>query len=346
MIRAREILELTRARLVQMLREPEILFWVFAFPLLLTLVTGLAFRGGGSSSSRVAVVEGAGANELREAFASANELEARTVPTADEGAKLLRSGAVDALVEADSPRARITFDEARPEAAAARLRVENALQRAAGRRDVAEIDSVAVTQRGSRYVDWLVPGLLALNLMSTTIWGVGFALVEARQRRLLQRFLVTPMKRSSLLFSYVLARVVLLAAEALVLVAFACLIFGVPFRGSALAFGALTLLGALSFSGLAILLGSRVRTPEAASGLIYLSMMPMGLSSGVFFSYERFSPLLQPLIKALPLAALSDALRGVMLEGASLAAFVPELAILGAWGVATFVIGLVIFRWQ
>lgn len=343
MNRVREIVELTRARFLLMLREPEVLFWVFVFPIMLTVITGLAFRGGGATTSRIAVVDGPGASELC-AELERDGVEVETFDDADRAAAALRSGAVDALV--DRERRRVELDPARDAAVAARLRAEGALQRLAGRTDPIAIDTVEVRERGSRYVDWLVPGLLGLNLMSTTIWAVGFALVEARQRRLLKRFLVTPMARSSFLASYVLARMIVLVAEVAVLLAVACWIFGVPMRGSLASVALLSVVGALAFSGLAILIGSRARSPEAASGLIYLTMMPMGLSSGVFFSYERFAPALRPVIEALPLTALNDALRATMLEGASLASFGAELAILAAWGVASFLIGLFLFRWQ
>jgi len=340
----RVVLELTRARLLQMVREPEVLFWVFAFPIMLTMVLGLAFRGGGPSDSKIAVVAGPGAEETLAALVRDEQIEAQVLER-EEAQRRLRTGAVDLVVETASGTV-LRFDEARDEAVTARLRAEAALQAAAGRTDPLALGHERLTERGSRYIDWLVPGLLGLNLMSTGIWGVGFALADSRQKKLIKRFLVTPMARSSFLLSFVLARLVLLVAEVVVLILFACLVLGVPFRGPLGSFAALCLFGGLAFSGLGVLIGSRARTSEGASGLINLSMMPMGLASGVFFSYERFSEGLQPWIRALPLTALNDALRGVMLEGRSLAAFLPELGVMAAWGLGAFWLGLAIFRWK
>jgi ABC-type multidrug transport system permease subunit len=107
-----------------------------------------------------------------------------------------------------------------------------------------------------------------------------------------------------------------------------------------------TLLGALCFAGMGLLVVARAQTLEAASGLMNLVMVPMWLLSGVFFSSERFPSAVQPVIHALPLTGLNDALRGVMLEGQRLPAIAPELLLLSVWGAASFALALKIFRWQ
>jgi ABC-type multidrug transport system permease subunit len=195
-------------------------------------------------------------------------------------------------------------------------------------------------------VDWLVPALLGMNLMGTGLWGIGFAVAEQRQKKLLRRFLVTPMKRSSYLLSFVISRLVFLVIELGVLLTFGLLILGVPLIGSVFAFTVLCLLGSLAFAGVGLLVASRPKTIEGISGVLNLVMMPMWLCSGVFFSYERFPAPVQVFCKALPLTALNDALRLVMLDGKSLGSLFAELAVLLLWGVLSFLVALKIFRWE
>lgn len=339
----RTFLELCRMRLVLLFRQPEVVFWAFVFPILLTMVLGLAFRSRTLAASPVAVLEGPGASELVARLAPEADLAPRTVEGRAELQRLLRSGAVDVALEpaADGGRPAVRFDERRSESELARLRVEQALTRPAE-----ALERLPDEEGAPRFVDWFVPGLLALSIMSTSVWAVGFSFVEARQKRLIKRFLVTPMPRSSYLLSVVAARLVLLVVEVALLVAFATLVLGVPFRGSPLAFALFAFVGALSFAGIGILLGSRSRTPEGAAGLINLAMMPMGLAGGIFFSYERFAEALQPVVRALPLTAFADGLRAIQIEGRGLGSLLPELANLSLWGILAFGLGLAIFRWK
>ena len=248
------------------------------------------------------------------------------------------------LLPGDPPGLR--YDPDRPEGRDAHLRVRDRIQRAAGRVDPVAIREEIVRETGSRYIDWLVPGLVGMNLMGTGIWGIGFALVEARQQKLLKRFLVTPMRKSSFLLGAILSRLGFLVAEVVVLMAFAMVVLDVPVRGSVVAFGIVCLAGAACFSGMGLLIAARPRTIEGASGIMNLVMMPMWLLSGIFFSYHRFPEVMHGPIRALPLTALNDALREVMLEGAPLWATAPEIAVQLAWAVGCFALALRYFRWQ
>ena len=238
------------------------------------------------------------------------------------------------------------FDPTRPESRIARLEAADALQRAAGRTDPLPVRAEEVTEKGARYIDFLVPGLLGMNLMGTGIWSLAFSITNARNRRVLKRLVATPMRRSDYLLSQIAGRMVFLPLEIALLAGFGWLVFDVPMRGSILLLVAVCLLGAISFCGLGLLVGCRVRTIEGASGLANLVMMPMWLLSGVFFSSERFPDVVQPLIRALPLTALNEALRAVMNEGQGLLHTAPQLAILAAWGAASFVAALALFRWK
>jgi len=343
-----ELRELTVVRTKLFLREPEAMFWTFVFPLILAGVLGFAFRSSGPSASIVAVT-GAEPEALAERLAGDELLTVEVLVDGEAALDGLRGGRYDAVVSAgDGSDAAplVRLDPARPEAATARLRIERRLLASGGTRVDAIVTAEPVKARGSRYVDWLFPGLLGMNLMGTGMWSIGFAVADLRRRNVLKRLLVTPMRRSSLLASFLLSRLVWLAVELVVLVGFAMLVLGVPFESGAGVFLAVAFLGATVFAGLGLLATARARTIEGASGMLNLVMMPMWLASGVFFSYERFPDAVQPLLRLLPLTALNDALRALMLDGAGVGAIAAPLAVLVAWGVGGFLLALKIFRWQ
>ena len=336
--------ELTASRVRDFLREPEAVVWVFLFPLLLAVVLGFAFREKPPDRTPIGVVAGPGSEATLTALATSPGLLPRAY-SAEEGRNALRTGKISLLVEPGPPVV-FRFDETRPDSRIARLEAEDSLQRAAGRTDRLSVRSEKVTEKGARYIDFLIPGLIGMNLMGTGIWSLAFSITNARNRKVLKRLIATPMRRSDYLLSQILGRMVFLVPEIVLLAGFGWLIFDVPMRGSLILFFGLCLLGAMSFCGLGLLIASRVSTIEGASGLANLAMMPMWLLSGVFFSAERFPDAFQPLIRALPLTALNDGLRAVMNEGQGLAQIAPELGILAAWGIVSFAVALKIFRWK
>jgi ABC-2 type transport system permease protein len=338
------LMELTRARLRELIREPEAVFWVFVFPILLAAILGLAFRSRPPEPLPVAVVAGPQADARLTALSATGDLRASVLPEADARQSLIR-GRVVLVVSQDDPPS-YEYDPTQPESRAARLAVDAALQRAAGRQDAFSPGRAEVTEPGSRYVDFLVPGLLGMNLMGTGMWGIGFSLVVARNGNLLKRLIAAPARRSHVLGAQLTSRLIFLIPEAGALLLFAYFALGVPLRGSILLLVGISLLGALAFSGLGLLTAARPRTIEGVSGVMNLVMVPMWIFSGIFFSTERFPTTMQPFVQALPLTALNDALRGVMLEGSGLIALLPELALLAVWGGVSFVLALKFFRWQ
>ncbi len=245
-----------------------------------------------------------------------------------------------------APDVEYRYDATRPESRIARLAVDDALQRAQGRAEVARTRDERVTEPGGRYIDFLIPGLIGLNLMGSGMWGLGFNIVTARGRKLLKRFAATPMRRSHYLLSFMMSRLVFLALEVVAVLGFAWLVFGVTVRGSLFSVAVIVLLGALTFSGIGLLVAARPTTIEGVSGLMNFVMLPMWMLSGTFFSSARFPEFAQPFIKALPLTAVNDSLRAVINEGASLASNWAALAVLLAWCVVSFIVALRIFRWQ
>ena len=337
------LLELTRARIRELTREPEAVFWVFVFPIVLAAVLGLAFRSKPPEALHVGVVAGPQAAS-RVAALSGPDLQVALIPEADASLTLARGRVVLLVSGGETPS--YTYDPTQPESRTARLLVDAALQRAAGRADAFAPGRTEVTQPGARYVDFLVPGLLGMNLMGTGMWGIAFSLVVARNGNLLKRLVAAPARRSHLLGAQLTSRLIFLIPEAGALLLFAHFALGVPLRGSLLLLAGVSLLGALAFSGLGLLTAARPRTIEGVSGVMNLVMVPMWVFSGIFFSTERFPAALQPFIQALPLTGLNDALRAVMLEGAGVVTVLPELALLAVWGLVSFVIALRIFRWQ
>jgi ABC-type multidrug transport system permease subunit len=335
---------LTVWRIREFTREPEALFWVFVFPVLLALALGLAFESRGMPTAHVAVQRGPGADALVATLDSAPGIDPVLLDSA-EAYQRLRAGRVSLVVR---PGAALVFqyDSTREESLVARLVTDRAVQRAGGREDVRAVEDVRVTEPGARYIDFLLPGLLGMGIMGTGMWGVGFGIVKTRKERLLKRLLASPMRRTEFLFAFMLSRLVFLGGEVGLLLLFGVVVFGVPVRGSIAAITAIVVLGALAFAGLGLLVASRSKTIEGVSGLLNVVMVPMWICSGVFFAYSNFPDVMQPFLLALPLTALNDALRAVMLDGTSLASTIPLLGIMTAWGVGSFGLALWIFRWH
>lgn len=343
--RDRSLVQLTLVRFLEFVREPEALFWTFVFPILLTAGLGLAFRSRPPETAKIGVLSGPRAEVVAAPLAADPRVEVQRL---DDGAaaRALRTGKIGVLVEARGDSVTYRLDDTRPEARAARALADDILQRAAGRADPVPVAEVQVRERGSRYIDFLVPGLLAMNLMGTGIWGIGFTIVDQRRKRLLKRLVATPMSRGQYLLSFILSRFGWLVLEVMVLVGFGLFVFGVPLRGSFATLALGCLLAALMFGGIGLLIASRPKTIEGASGLMNLVMLPMWVFSGVFFNAANFPAVMQPFIQALPLTAAVDALRATMLEGATLAQLAPELGLMAAWMVVSFALALRMFRWQ
>jgi len=334
------------ARMKELKREPEVVFWVFAFPLLLALGLGIAFRNRPADTTSVATVAGPGARDAQSMMQSRKTIHADVLEKT-RALQEFRLGKYDLVIEPDGKGGfQYIYDPSRPESVLARAQVDDALQSAAGRKDPLATSAVASSEPGSRYIDFLIPGLLGMNLMNAAMWGIGFAIVDMRQRKLLKRFVGTPMRRSDFLLALTSSRLILMLIEVGLLLGFGVLVFHMRVMGSLFTILLIGSAGALAFGGLGLLTASRAQKIESVSGLINVVMMPMWIFSGVFFSYERFPALIQPFIKALPLTALNDALRATILEGASLAAQSGRLAILLLWGGISYILALRFFRWS
>jgi ABC-type multidrug transport system permease subunit len=333
--------QLTAVRFRLILREPEAIFWIFIFPILLAVGLGIAFRNRPADVLPV----GATTTQLTQALAADKELNATEMGEA-AGRHALATGAILLLAQEQPGGVAYEYDDTNPDARTARMLADRAVQIAAGRRDAVHAENELIHETGSRYIDFVVPGLLGMNLMGSAMWGLGFSIVEGRQKKLLKRMVASPMPRWQYLFAFLLSRLGMLVVEVVLFLGFARVVFGVPFRGPLWQLCLLCVLTSLAFSALGLLVASRARTMEAVSGLMNLVMLPMWILSGVFFSAARFPAMIQPLVRALPLTAAIDAMRGNMLQGVQLGRMTMQVGLLVAWFVVPFLVSLRIFRWR
>ena len=333
--------QLTITRFLIFFREPEAVFWIFAFPILLSIGLSIAFR---NRPPDVLPVAGT-TMQITKALNADKGLRAITLDKL-EGSRALALGRILLLAVQQPGSIVFNYDDTNPDARTARLIADSAVQRAAGRREPVVIRNEWIHEAGSRYIDFVIPGLLGMSLMSSAIWALGFSIVEARQKNLLKRLVASPMPRSQYLASFLLSRLFLLVIEVGVFLGFSHFAFGVPLKGSLWQLGLLCVLVSLTFSAVGLLIASRARTMQAASGLMNLTMLPMWILSGVFFPASRFPNIVQPFIRALPLTAAVDVLRGNMLQGTPLTHLFVPVAILLTWLLVTFPLSLGLFRWR
>jgi ABC-type multidrug transport system permease subunit len=353
----RSLVQLTLVRFREFIRQPEAVFWTFVFPILLAVGLGLAFRSRPPGKQHVAVVKSSDRVRIDQIASVILERSLKAdsgliVEMLDDSAAShsLRTSKVAVvvvpLVAEPGTLVQYRYDPAREESRTARMIVDRAVQAGGGRTDPVRTADLAIAEKGSRYIDFVIPGLLGMNLMGSGIWGIGFAIVDSRGKRLLKRFMATPMSRAEYLFSFLLSRLFFLILEVVALLGFGHFVFGVPLRGPVIELGVICLLSALAFSAIGLLIASRAKTVEGVSGLMNLVMLPMWIFSGVFFSSSNFPGAVQPLIRILPLTAVNDALRANMLDGMQITALGPEIAVIVVWLVASFVVSLRLFRWR
>lgn len=343
------LFQLFLARFREFIRTPEAVFWSYVFPLVMMIALGLAFRSEPVEAVAVTIQDGDLAAATQKLLADNKAVKVSTGSEAD-CRRMLRAGQTELIVvvsgTAEKPSYEFRYDPTRPGSVHARNTVNDALERASGRKDLLATTDNAVQEPGSRYIDFLVPGLIGMGLMGGGVWGVGYAIVDMRIRQVLKRFLGTPMKKHHFVAAMMASRMVFMIPEIIVILLLARIMFGVSNNGSYFSVGLIVILGAIEFAAIGLAIASRARTLEAVAGLMNLTMVPMWIGSGIFFSASRFPDLVQPLIKILPLTPVIASLRQVMQEGATLLQILPNIAIMLVWAIGTFVVALKIFRWD
>ena len=341
---------ITITRLKDFIRRPEALFWVYFFPVLMIIVLGNAFQNQPDATFNVDIIQNDHSTALVEQLSDDPQIKTHLVDV-EESSLRLRSGksvlAITAGPEVDEQKQfAYRFDVQRPGAQAAHNVVDDVLQAANGRTDAFTAETTQFDESGGTYVDFLVPGLLGIGLMGGGMWGVGFAIVDMRIRKLLKRYMATPMRRSDFLISMMLSRLVFMIPQIALTLLVAYWMFDFRIYGNIAAVLFLVVLGAFEFAAVGLLVGARAQTIETASGLMNFVMLPMYTLCGAFFSYERFPEIFHPLIRWLPLTPIIDSLRSVMTDGESLLAQWPEIVVMTIWCVIPFGVAMLIFRWR
>ncbi len=342
------ILVLVRTRLIEFTRKPAAVFWTYVFPLVMMFILGSAFRSQGNPHSEIGVVTGPQQTQLVEQLSGSPELKVSSLSPAD-GMNQLRSGRIVLLIRpapADSVGWEFLYDPARGGGRLAELQISEQLRNSNGTLESLPIITTPYSEPGGRYIDFLIPGLIGMTLLGGGLWGVGYAIVDMRIRKLLKRYLATPMRRSDFLLGIVFSRLLFMFPQVAMILVASYWAFSVKIHGSWLEFAGLVILGGLQFAGVGLLVASRAKSMETMSGLINLAMLPMWTLSGIFFSYQNFPEFLHWPIRLLPLTSLLDVLRGVMLDGASCWSFPIELSLVAAWTLGTFSLALYLFRWS
>ncbi|MCP4774242.1 MAG: ABC transporter permease, partial [Planctomycetaceae bacterium] len=284
------ILAITTARLREFVRRPEAVFWVYFFPVLMVVVLGVAFRNKPVEVFQVDIVAGPESDLIFEWLESDEQLQP-TIVSREEALDRLRLSKTTLMITAIDGQAdniEYQYDPVRPGSVASRNIVDRKLQTENGREDVIESNDVTFSEPGNSYVDFLVPGLLAMGLMGGGLWGVGYAIVDMRIRKLLKRLMATPMRRTHFLIAMMTSRLVFMIPQIILLIVFSYFLFGVEVHGNWFSILLIIILGAIEFAAIGLLVASRANTMETASGLMNLVMLPMWTLSGIFFSYERF----------------------------------------------------------
>lgn len=342
------ILVLVRTRLTEFTRKPAAVFWTYVFPLVMMFILGSAFRSQGNPLSEIGVVTGPQQAQLVDQLSGSPELKVSGLSPAD-GLNQLRSGRILLLIRpapAGSLGWEFLYDPARGGGRLAELQIREQLRESNGAIESQPIVTTPYSEPGGRYIDFLIPGLIGMTLLGGGLWGVGYAIVDMRIRKLLKRYLATPMRRSDFLLGIVFSRLLFMFPQVAMILVASYFAFSVKIHGSWLEFAGLVILGGLQFAGVGLLVASRAKSMETMSGLINLAMLPMWTLSGIFFSYQNFPEFLHWPIRLLPLTSLLDVLRGVMLDGASCWSFPIELSLVAAWTIGTFSLALYLFRWS
>lgn len=369
MMKRNSLIQLILIHFREFIREPGILFWSIIFPVLMAWVLGIAFSKNNELVQQVAFIEDSlnMNKDLRQFLKDANYIEdpekegpdyfeksmqneklGRTsykflLTDWDGGLLLLKRGQVNLILREYPDSVEYFFDPINPQAKMVYIMLSSAINDEHLVYETASIN--LLTQKGNRYIDFLIPGLMAMGVMNSLLWGMSYALIDMRSKKLMRRMVATPMKRSEFLISIFIARLSITVIEALLLLTFAFAYFHISIQGSLPAFILIFLAGNIAFSGIAILISSRTDNSRIGTGLINVISLPMMVLSGIFFSYHNFPDFAIPIIRRFPLTMMADSLRSVFNEGAGIAQVSLNALILCLLGIICFAIALRTYKW-
>jgi len=366
-----QLWQLTISYSRELIREPGVLFWGIVFPILMSLGLGIAFTQKTDVVRKVAVVDASVDSTSIQHFlltkaeahpdaATDSFRYSYTIPDKQMGNTtflfretgwkeamiLLKRGQINVILTEQNGKPEYHFDPRNPDAQLTYIKLSGVLNGKVVNTPQDNGEIKPLTLAGTRYIDFLVPGLIAMNAMMSCMWGISYGIIDRRSKKLLRRMVATPMKKTNFLIAFITVRFVMNFIESALLVLVTWLVFGVTIQGSIPGLLAIFMAGNLAFAGIAIFVSSHTANTEIGNGLINLVVMPMMVLSGIFFSYHNFPDWSIPVIQKLPLTMLADGIRGIFNEGLGLADIALPFVILSAIGVFFFWLGLRFFKWH
>jgi ABC-2 type transport system permease protein len=377
LFRLNQLLQLISALFREIIREPGVLFWGILFPILMSVGLGLAFSKKADVVRKVAIISSADQSDIStgESIVTSflqKKCEINPAPEKEswqwkyiikddklgnsifmfynikwpEAIKFLKRGTINVLLVDLKDSVEYHFDPMNSDAELTYLKLSNII----GKGEVISAKAITeikpLTVSGTRYIDFLVPGLITMGVMMSSMWGISYGLIEKRSKKLLRRLVATPMKKSHFLIALITVRVIMNCIESSVLLLFAIIAFKMSVQGSISALILIYIAGNIAFAGIAVFTSSHTSNTEVGNGLINFVVFPMMILSGIFFSYQNFPDWSIPVIKNLPLSMLTDAVRSIINEGAGYNEVAIPILILLSVGVLFFSAGLKIFKWH
>jgi ABC-2 type transport system permease protein len=365
---------LVGAHFRELIREPGVLFWGIIFPILMSLGLGIAFTQKKDVTHHIAVLNKPATesdhdksnlrtdslNLIIPGFPSGSEQDIQ-IPDDKLGNTtfsflstdwktamiMLKRGEVNLILEKNETGIIYHFDPMNSDAQLVFMKLADYFSKIKMAQKPGRAEIIRPMElKGTRYIDFLVPGLIAMGAMMSCMWGLSYGIIDRRAKKLLRRMVATPMKKSYFLMSFITVRIVMNFTEAILLMVFTWLVFGITVQGSIPALIALFLAGNIAFAGVAVLVSSHTANTEIGNGLINFVVMPMMVLSGIFFSYHSFPDWSLPVIRNLPLTMLTDGIRAIFNEGAGFSEIMLPFLVLVAIGFVFFVTGLKIFKWH
>ncbi|MGD8908183.1 MAG: ABC transporter permease [Chromatiales bacterium] len=329
----RRFLAALQARNLEFLRDRTALGWNFIMPVLIVIGFAFMFSTGQEELYKVALYGQVPANSHLQPFFEIRYLEFIPVDDLQQAVDKIDRHQLDLLLNAQAQR--YWVNNTSPKG----YLLEQLLQPYG-------LERATVSGSEIRYVDWLIPGVLGMNIMFSALFGVGYVIVRYRKNGVLKRLRATPLSAFEFLSAQIVSRILMIVAVTVMVYAGTNLMVDFRMAGSYWLLLLILLLGALSMISVGLLIAARIASEEVANGLLNLLSWPMMLFSGVWFSLEGSHPLVQNLSLLLPLTHMVDAARAVMIEGAGFTDVAGQLAVLALFSVVFVSIGSKTFRWE
>ena len=375
--RINQLRQITAALFREIIREPGVLFWGILFPILMSLGLGIAFTKKADVLRKVAIIDPlrnnysedsiptlyhffeknceknsqAGKNDYQWKLTLKDEKLGNSIflfyrMDWQQAMMQLKRGTVNVVLRENERNIEYHFDPLNPDAQLTFLKLNGLM----GEGKIIESESdpniIPLTVTGTRYIDFLIPGLIAMGVMMSCMWGISYGLIEKRSKKLLRRLVATPMKKSYFLVALITVRIAMNFIESLILFIFALFVFDMVIQGSISALILLFISGNIAFAGIAVFVSSNTSNTEVGNGLINFVVFPLMVLSGIFFSYHNFPDWSIPVIQKLPLTILADGIRSIFNEGAGFSEVGIPILVLSATGIVFFSAGLKIFKWH